>query len=249
MDGVFINNWVQDVGVKREFSKERFWPSDNAFFFEISKGVICAGNVFINCDQGIYILNSSDAKVYNNTLINSTVTIGRTPRNPDNDRIFKWHSGTGPDVDERFGHVFINNLLTAHENYDRPFFVVWQTPSLCKRLNKPQLNQLDYNVYVRTSDEGSIPLMYWAPAKNKECRVEFESLEGLRKMHSNFAANSKSYVNYDGPLFKSWELVHPQLLQAFPASKVGAKLSADIRKLLGISEDDAPFVGAYPTNP
>jgi parallel beta-helix repeat protein len=242
VDGVFINNWVQDVGLKREFSKERFWPSDNGFFFEISKGVICAGNVFVNCDQGIYVLNSSDALIYNNTLINSTVTIGRTPRNPDNDRIFKWHSGTGPDVDERFGHVFVNNLLTVDENYNRPLFVVWQTPSLCKKLNKPQFNKLDYNVYVRTSDEGSMPLMYWAPAKNKECRMEFESLEGLHKLHSEFSANSQYLTNYAGPLFKSWKLGKFELSRDFP----GAKLPAEIRKLLGISENEIPFVGAYP---
>jgi parallel beta-helix repeat protein len=248
VDGVFINNWVQDVGIKREFSKERFWPSNNGFFFEISKGVTCAGNFFVNCDQGIYVLNSSNAKIYNNTLINSTVTIGRNTRSAESDH-FGWHPSTGPDVDERFGHVFLNNLLTADENYGRPLFVVWQAPSLCKKLNKSQFNQFDYNVYVRTSDGGSIPLMYWAPAKNKECRKEIKYLSDLRKLHSEFSANSQYLENYDGPLFKSWDLYHPQLLQEFPGAKVGAQLPDEISKLLGISEKDTPFVGAYPLNP
>lgn len=248
VDGVFINNWVQDVGIKREFSKEHFWPSNNGFFFEISKGVICAGNVFVNCDQGIYVLNSSNARIYNNTLINSTVTIGRNTRSAESDH-FGWHPSTGPDVDERFGHVFVNNLLTADENYGRPLFVIWQTPSLCKKLNKPQFNQFDYNVYVKTSDDDSIPLMYWAPAKNKECRKEIKSLSDLHKLHSEFSANSKYFENYDGPLFKSWELYHPQLLQEFPGIKVGVQLPDGISKLLGISEKDTPFVGAFPPNP
>src|SRR5690606_30807825 len=38
IDGVFVNNWIQN--------------SDNGFFFEISKGAICAGNVFVDCDKG-----------------------------------------------------------------------------------------------------------------------------------------------------------------------------------------------------
>jgi parallel beta-helix repeat protein len=244
VDGIFIDNWVQDVGLKREFSREHFWPSDNGFFFEISKGVICAGNVFVNCDQGIYILNSSNARIYNNTLVNSTATIGRTPRSAEADH-FGWHPSTGPDVDERFGHLFVNNLLAVNENYNRPLFVVWQTPTLCKKLGKSQLNELDNNVYVRSPDNLSDPLILWSPAKNKECQKEIRSLSDLQKMHSGFSANSQYLVNYDGHLFKSWELGKFELSREFP----GAKLPPEIRKLLGISENETPFVGAYPLSP
>jgi parallel beta-helix repeat protein len=249
VDGIFVDNWVQDVGIRdRKFSKEQFWPSDNGFFFEISKGAICAGNVFVNCDQGIYVLNSSDVQMYNNTLVNSTVTIGRNQRGSGADH-FGWHPSTGPGVDERDGHVFVNNLLTADETYSRPFFVVWQTPSLCKKLNKPQLNQLDNNVYVRTSDATSKLLMLWAPAKNKECQLGFESLAELRKLHPNFSANSMYLSDYDGPLFKGREVGNWELVEGFPGIKAVSKLPHDIMKLLGIYEEDAPFVGAFPAVP
>jgi parallel beta-helix repeat protein len=249
VDGVFVDNWVQDVGTRdREFSKEQFWPSDNGFFFEISKGAICAGNVFVNCDQGIYVLNSSNVKIYNNTLVNSTVTIGRTPRSAENDH-FGWHPSTGPDVDERYGHVFVNNLLAADGTYYRPLFVAFQTPSLCKKLSKPQFNQFDNNVYVRTPGATSRSLMLWSPAKNKECQLEFYSLEGLRKLHLNFSANSLYLIDYDGPLFSSWELGNWELSEKFPGIKAAAKLPPEIMKLLGISEEDAPFVGAFPVLP
>jgi parallel beta-helix repeat protein len=247
VDGVFINNWIQDVGIiDREFSRERFWPSNNGFFFEISKGAICAGNVFVNCDQGIFLMNSSNVKIYQNTLINSTVTIGRTPRTPETDFLFGWHSSTGPDVDEREGHIFVNNLLTVDEHYYRPLFVVWQTPSLCERLSKPQLNQLDHNVYVRSSDKSSNPLILWSPAKNKDCQQMFNSLTDLRKLHPGFSANSQYFADYNGPLFKSSKLGNYQLLQEFPGSKAGAQLPAEIRNLLKISQEDSQFIGAYP---
>ena len=96
VDGRFLNNWVENVGnAKRAFFNNKPYPSENGFFFEISKGAVCAGNVFVNCDQGIFILNSSNVQVYQNTFVNSTVCIGRNGRSPANDGLFGWHSGTG----------------------------------------------------------------------------------------------------------------------------------------------------------
>jgi len=249
VDGVFVDNWVQDVGSRdREFSKERFWPSDNGFFFEISRGCICAGNVFVNCDQGIYVINASDVEIYNNTLVNSTVTIGRTPRSAEGDH-FGWHPSTGPDVDERYGHVFINNLLAVDGNYDRPLFVTFQTASLCNRLKKQQLDKMDNNVYIRTPGSKTDLLMYWSPFKNKECMDEFNSLSELNKLHKNFATNSKYFTDYDGPLFKSWRLKKFELIGEFEGSEFATELPDDIKRLLGVTEEDTAFVGAYPAKP
>jgi len=243
VDGRFFNNWVEGVGnVDRKFSNNRYWPSDSGFFFEISKGAICAGNVFVNCDHGIYVINSSDVHMYQNTLVNSTVCIVRTARSAEGDH-FGWHPSTGPDVDERDGHIFVNNLLTADENYHRPLLALWQPKSLCERLDKPQMKQLDYNMYVRNSETLSVPLILWSPAENDDCQLPFESLEDLQKLHSEFSANSQYFANYNGPLFKSTELGNYQLLQTFPGSTKAARLPAEIRKLLGQSKR---FIGAYP---
>ena len=73
VDGRFLNNWVEGVGdVQSEFIHNKPYPSLNGFFFEISKGAVCAGNVFVNCDHGIFILNSSNVQIYQNTFVNST---------------------------------------------------------------------------------------------------------------------------------------------------------------------------------
>jgi parallel beta-helix repeat protein len=249
VDGIFINNWVEGVGTsERIFSKKRQWPSENGFFFEISKGVICAGNVFVNCDQGILILNSSDAQIYHNTFVNSTASIGRTPRTEEGD-LFGWHASTGPDVDERDGHVFVNNLLTGDENFNRPLLFVWQMSSLCERLDKPMMKKLDYNVYVRDTDKTSEPLIYWSPAMNENCQLSFESPKELNNQYPEFSANSKYFTNYKGPLFRSRELHNYQLLQGFPGSKAASDLPDEVRKLLGYPKKGARFVGAYPVCP
>ncbi|HSW37964.1 MAG TPA: right-handed parallel beta-helix repeat-containing protein, partial [Acidobacteriota bacterium] len=66
-DGVFVNNYVEDA--------------TNGFFFEISRGVTVAGNVFVRCGHGIYILNAADARIYNNTFLDSTAAFDRNQRN------------------------------------------------------------------------------------------------------------------------------------------------------------------------
>jgi len=125
VDGVFVNNWIQDVGNNNtKFFKNVPW-GDNGFFFEISKGAICAGNVFVNCDHGLYVLNSSDVHIYNNTFVNSTACIGRTNRGATPDH-FGWHPSTGPVVDERDGHIFVNNLMVGYEKFDKPLLYTWQ---------------------------------------------------------------------------------------------------------------------------
>jgi hypothetical protein len=245
VDGVFVDNWVESVGhLGNSVPKDRVWPSQNGFFFEISKGVICAGNVFVNCDHGLMILNSSNAQVYQNTFVNSMACIGRTPRTAAGDR-FGWHASTGPDVDKREGHVFVNNLLTGDRSFDRPLLFVWQPAVLCERLTKPQLKELDHNVYVCSTRGTSSPLILWSPAPNPQCQVGFESLKDLRKSNPGFSASSREYVDYDGPLFKSVELGNYQLLAAFEGSQTGMQLPAKISKVLGQARKQVRYVGAY----
>jgi parallel beta-helix repeat protein len=249
VDGRFLNNWVEGVGrIDREFSSKQLWPSDNGFFFEISKGAICAGNVFVNCDHGLFVLNSSNVQIYNNTFINSIACIGRTARSAAGDP-FGWHPSTGPDVDKREGHILMNNLFTGDEHFGKPLLAVWQSADLCGRLTGPQLKQCDYNMYVRYSDSASDPLLLWSPVKNDSCRMYFKSLEDWQKLDTEFSANSKYYSNYHGPLFKSYELGNYQLLLAFPESAAAKQLPAEIRKLLGQSRKEMQYIGAYPLLP
>jgi len=244
VDGRFLNNWVEGVGNnKSKFSIEQPWPSDNGFFFEISKGAICAGNVFVNCDHGLWVLNSSDVHIYNNTFVNSTACIARNTRSAAGDH-FGWHPSTGPDVDERYGHIFVNNLLTGDKEFDRLLLYVWQPVELCDRVTNSQLKQLDYNVYVSGSNTPDNPIILWSPEKNEKCRLTFNSLEEFQKQHPEFSNHSQYFAEYNGPLFKSHELGNFQLLPDFPALDAETKLPTEISKLLGQSKQ---YIGAYPS--
>jgi hypothetical protein len=233
-DGVFINNWIDGT--------------NNGFFFEISKGAICAGNVFVNCPTGIKVLNSCDVQAYQNTLVNSSASFERDSRSAAGDH-FGWHASTGPDVEERDGHVFVNNLLMANEQSRRPLLQFRQPGNMYERLKQPQVKKLDYNVYVRIGSSDSLPIITWSPVSEGNHSVNLQSPEELNKLQSEFSANSVVFTNYDGPLFKSATLSNYELLEAFPGSKKASPLPNEISKLLGWEKQESHFPGAFPLCP
>jgi len=230
VDGVFINNRVE--------------RTNEGFFFEISQGAICAGNVFVNCNNGVRILNSSNVQVYQNTFFNSVAVFGRAERSAVGDH-FGWHPSAGPDVAERHGHVFVNNLLAADDTFQGPLLQFFQSPAVRDRMRDPQVKALDGNVYVRRAGATAQPLIGWSPAQNERDTVEISAIDELRKLHPPFEAKAQVFSDYWGPLFKSVELDDFELVRAFPAANAGAPLPAAIRDLLKWKQDDAVFPGAY----
>jgi parallel beta-helix repeat protein len=244
VDGVFVDNWVQGVGItERGASGRQSWSGEAGFFFEISKGAICAGNVFVNCDLGIHILNSSNVRIYNNTLVNSTASIERNERSAVGDH-FGWHPATGPDVDKREGHVFINNLMYGDAAFNRPLLAVWQPGTLCGKLKKPQFSAFDNNVFFVSPAKRTSPLIMWSPADNENCFVALGSPGELNKLHPEFAAKSVLYK--DISVFRSPELGNYQLLPSFKGKSAAAALPLDIKVLLNRPKKDDPYIGAYP---
>lgn len=246
VDGHFINNWVENVGdINSEFSVKQPWPSNNGFFFEISKGAICAGNIFINCDHGIWALNSSNVQVYQNTFINSTACIARNARSAAGDH-FGWHPSTGPDVNKRDGHIFVNNLLVGDINFRRPLLYIWQPDTLCGMVKTNQLKKLDYNVYVHRSEIDNDPLILCSTFNNDNCKtISLKSLIELRKLYPEFSINSKFFDNYSGNIFISEYLKDFRLVKVFPGIKIASSLPLEIKKLLGISKI---YPGAFPSD-
>jgi hypothetical protein len=230
-DGIFVNNWVQNVGMKNHsFNPNSIWPGQNGFFFEISKGAVCAGNVFVNCDHSIMVLNSSNAKIYQNTFINSQVCIARDQRSSDGD-LFDWHILTGPGVEERTGHEFVNNLLYGDAGFNEPLLFVWQPESMCERLKKPALHRLDNNVYV--NEKVFEPVILMNQQIEDKCTIAANTPSELNSSFPDYATHSVSLKNYHGPLFKSIHLGNYQLLKNFPGLKVATDLPESVKKLMG----------------
>lgn len=230
VDGVFINNWVQGCL--------------DGFFFEISKGAICAGNVFVDCDKGIRVLNGASVRAYHNTLVNAPASFERTERSAIADH-FGWHPATGPDVDQRDGHVFVANLLVADEENDRPLLQFEQTKALCGRLTRPQVARLDGNVYARHGTGRRLPLLVWSPADGEQCTVNLDTLDELRARHRSFEAHGQYLPDLSGPVFRSAELANLEPLPSVAAAFPTAIPPADVSALLGW-KPTATIPGAFP---
>jgi hypothetical protein len=206
-DGVFENNWIEGA--------------INGFFFEISRGATVTGNVFIRCDRGVFVLNSADVRVSNNTFVDTPASFERNERSATGDH-FGWHPATGPDVDQREGHVFANNLLVASETYRRPLLRFEQPASLCAKLQRPQAKEVDGNVYVRAGSPGVSgtppPLVVWSPVAGGNCVSRLGSLDEFRTIAPPFEASGKQLDLTPRSLFKSPDLGRYELLNAIPGA-------------------------------
>ena len=218
-------------------------PSESGFFFEISKGALCAGNVFVNCELGIHILNSCDAKMYNNTLVNSTACISRSERSAVGDH-FGWHPATGPGVDERDGHVFVNNLMVADASLNRPHLFVWQRAMLCDSLREPQFSTIDNNVYIKNGERKGIPLILWSPVQNEQCIAELNSPAEINKMVPGFETMSVLLTDYN--TFLSPELRNFRPLPSFFGKAKAAPFQPEMMSVFRLKKKSTPWEGAYP---
>jgi hypothetical protein len=214
VDGVFVNNWVENCL--------------DGFFFEISKGVTVAGNVFVNCQTGVRILNSSHAIVRQNTFVNASAFFQRNERSAAADH-FGWHPSTGPDVDERTGHVFVGNLLLADARFPRGLLRVEQAAVLAGKVTHPQLVESDYNLYARPSSAAASPLLTWSPAENAGDFEGFATLAALQKKQPSFEAHSQFLAVAPGGLVRSPDLKNFRPSHALP---VAVSESADLAHLL-----------------
>jgi hypothetical protein len=230
-DGVFVNNYVEDAFI--------------GFFFEISRGMTVAGNVFVRCGRGSSILNSADARVYNNTYLDAPAYFARTQRSAVADH-FGWHPATGPDVHEREGHVFVNNLMVSSEAFNRPLAAFEQMGVSCEKLPRPQAKEIGGNVYVRAAwpdAAAASPLIVWSPNTKDACTARAASLEEFRKLAPAFEEGARQFDRTPRTVFQGPDLANYRLREPLPG---GQTIPADILKLLGWSEKDAKTQGAYP---
>jgi hypothetical protein len=227
VEGVFANNYVEGTQI--------------GFFFEISKGAVVAGNVFVDNAQGIRVLNSARARVYHNTFLNSPVLFDRNERSAQGDH-FGWHPQTGPDVDERVGHVFAGNLLVASEGFDQPLLRFEQPSALCGKVTDPMTTRVDGNAYVRAAADDK-PLVIWSPVRGKQCQTEYGSLEAFRKA-AGVEAHGKSWAPYHGTVFRSVDMRRFELAQRLPGMEE-VPVAAEALKATGWTKN-TQLPGAYP---
>lgn len=216
-DGVFISNFVENT--------------DNGFFFEISQGALCAGNVFVDCNTGVKVLNSRGVRVVGNTFLNSRIQVQRTERSAENDH-FDWHPASGPGVDEREGHQILGNLLVADAHFREPSIQLDQAQPLRDRLSGMQIAALRGNAFVRRGALENPPLIIDARAWDPETWTRYEDLASFREQHPGLAQGNRALIGDAGPVFVGEHLSNFGLLAEFSLADTRTDLSGDLARSL-----------------
>lgn len=198
-EGLFINNYVENTQA--------------GLFFEISDGITAVGNVFVNNDLGVWVLNSANVDIAHNTFLNSTLRFTRTARSATDDH-FGWHPETGPDVFERDGHTVSNNLLTADAYHQGPLLSVDQEDSLCLQYETAQLAELNGNAYVKP--ENQQPLITLSTDKSEPCNYEIKTLEKLQGSTAEYEADGQLIYGDPRTVFLSPDLKRFELQRHIP---------------------------------
>ena len=151
-------------------------------------------------------------------------------------------------MDEREGHVFVNNVLAADEQFNRPLLRFDQMRMLCGKLTRPQVTQLDGNVYIRAGDT-SRNLFVWSPVEGSNCVANVKTLADLQKLAPEFETHSQSMNLPLGAVFRSPDLARYELIRALGDSAALGALPADIQQLLAWPDKEPRVPGAYPLRP
>ena len=117
------------------------------------------------------------------------------------------------------------------------------------KLTKPQVTQLDGNVYVRNEAAGPAALLFWSPLEADNGMAEFKTLEEFQRLHPQFEAHSKVVTSSLGALFKSPDLSRYELIQDISLPASATPLPDEVRQLLGWQKQEAIVPGAYTSRP
>jgi len=233
-DAVIVDNYVENA--------------INGIFIEISRGATIAGNVVVNSHHGLRALNSADVHAYNNTFVNARVSFERNDRVAAGDT-FDWHATTGPDLEQRDGHIFLHNLMAASDSYHDPLLEFLQKSSLCGKLKNAQATEVDGNVYLRAASTASgapVPLIVYAPSEGENCTMRLASLDEFRKLEPAFETNGVQIDRSPRSVLKGPDLGNFELQRALPNAPARNFLPPEVRSLLGWNEEEAKTPGAYP---
>jgi hypothetical protein len=149
-------------------------------------------------------------------------------------------------VDERIGHVLVNNLLVAESGFQRPLLMVWQPGSLCEQLPEPPFKEMDHNVYVSHQILHQEPLILWSPAPASDCQEQFAGPDQVHAIHPTYATGSTYLKDFKPKLFPRGAEGNYKPTDDFPSASNGKKIPEQVRELLGIPFSTPPYIGAYP---
>ncbi len=212
----------------------------NGIHCEISHDVVIAGNLVTGCGNnteglvagGICVAESSNVRVYNNTMdnnvVNLTVSDSKRPE--------------GQLQRETRNTVIKNNLMSDGTIAGYPSSQVWIR---LKKCGDTVVKNIDNNGYHKSNVEKPNLLVRWKIGSNTCNEAEkIASLEEL-KDELGMGDNSVSMSGSEDPFFVSRSSGNYKIKEGSYAIKAGDEIPSDIRSALGWSGSGKVDMGAY----
>ncbi|PPS44237.1 hypothetical protein B1A85_09760 [Chroococcidiopsis sp. TS-821] len=208
--------------------------SSNGISMEISHKAIIASNVVTgNAPAGIIILNSSSARIYNNTLARNqaNLLVQETSRNnTKSNEIAKGITWITRNTVVK-NNIFWNSTGTM-------FFAPGCAVKEPSNLMVPITNN---NAHYRTS--ASRPINFIWGLNGNQCSQSFSSLASFRSA-TGLEANSLDIVSTSDPFFVNAAADDFRLKSGSPALGRGEPLPADIASAIGVAAGSPVNLGA-----
>lgn len=211
--------------------------SGTGIWFEISnKAIIGANVVYRNSSSGIFVLDSSNVRVYNNTLANnsSNLRVYDLPRKNTNQA----EIAAGITWIAR-NNSFKNNILSNTTGAE--LFEAWNCDT--KELSSLLITMADYDAYYRTSASAPSSVISWVPSADK-CRIVYPTIAAFNSA-TGYEPNALVIDNVaTNPFFIDEVQGNFSLKTGSPAIGRGEELPADVAQAIGWSSGVKVDLGA-----
>ena len=188
-------------------------------------------------------------RVYHNTFVDTPASFERNERSATGRPLRLASRAPVPTWTSARATSSSNNLLVASESFRKPLLRFEQPKALCAQLTRPQVKELDGNVYVRAGT-GRAPLLVWSPVAGENCQVELALARGAAEAAAGVRGRAAAFASDEpGALFRSPELHRFDLARLLPGLSSADDLPAEVRRLLGWREEVGRAPGAFPFRP
>lgn len=205
-------------------------------FFEVSHKAIIASNISHDNGIGIMVSNSSNAKVFNNTLVNNNTNmlIKDTKRNNTN----------RSEIAQGITWVARNNVI-KNNIFSNTNGGAHLAASSCytKAPSKEMIAAINSNGYYRTSSKKPRRAIKWSLGAAK-CDVTYNSIADFRSA-TNFEQGALSIDDVStNPFFVNEKNGDYRLKSGSPAIRHGEALPEDVADAIGVKPGVAVDLGA-----
>ncbi len=260
-DNVFENNlsmgfWMDmgNYGMKAYRNLSRFNQAAG-IYYEVSTMATIAGNVCVSNGTGIFIVNSNNVAVYNNTLIDNVNNIliidDNRPLHAEFERL--------PEDDWNVRNIdLVNNLISSSRTDRNGRGVTADQRRTCAATQTdPIVDQMDYNFYYRPGiTTRNQVLIQW---RNTGCTAlipyndlaAFQSATAAggapgKEVHGKAIDNQAQNPFFDVPT-GNYQWSDFELRAGSPARGAGTPVVDSIAELIGVNPGVAIHVGAVQT--